>query len=325
MGAMLTYGILLVEDNPGDADLLTERLEDTPFVTFAVLRATTVAQALGVLAARRVDAVILDLHVPDSSGIETLNRIRPAADGAPIVVISGAVDRSARRFAIRQGAEDLMSKDDANSPLLAHCMLYVIERNRAREQYRQTARLLDATPDAILVVARSGLVRYVNDAALVLFNRRRDDFIDERLGFSVRDGEPVEITVAHSGDARVCEMRVVQFEWMNEPAFLVSVRDLTELKRAQLDASAKQQLAERRAVHVRRLLHEIATRAGSAGLPDVEAATVPILEVCQDDALTEQRLVEAMGPFESVLRQMAHVRACAQAAGLVPDPDGQPA
>ena len=42
MGAMLTYGILLVEDNPGDADLLTERLEDTPFVTFAVLRATTV-------------------------------------------------------------------------------------------------------------------------------------------------------------------------------------------------------------------------------------------------------------------------------------------
>jgi hypothetical protein len=76
---------------------------------------------------------------------------------------------------------------------------------------------------------------------------------------------------------------------------------------------------------VRRLLHEIATRAGSAGLPDVEAATVPILEVCQDDALTEQRLVEAMGPFESVLRQMAHVRACAQAAGLVPDPDGQPA
>ena len=108
----------------------------------------------------------------------------------------------------------------------------ITERKEAHAA-RQLERLLEATPDAILVVNLDGVVRYVNQATLSLFGQKREDLLDKLLEFPVKDGEPVKITISRGDERRLCEMRVVPFEWRSESAFLATLRDITPEREAQ--------------------------------------------------------------------------------------------
>ncbi len=222
---------MLVEDSAGDADLACERLAEAPEPAFEVKRATTLSQAIKILATSIVDAILLDLNLPDSRGVETVQRLRFEISGTPIIVVSGQVDETLRSRAIQAGAEDVFAKEETNSRLFWRSVLQIIERRR--EQQRQFQHVLDATPDAILVVSLSGVVRYVNQAAVDLFGRSRDDLLGEALGFSVKDEEPAEIVIPHADGDRVCEMRIVRMEWDDDRAYLASIRDITEHKHAE--------------------------------------------------------------------------------------------
>jgi signal transduction histidine kinase len=222
--------VLLVEDSAGDAELTCERLAQAPAQAFEVLRANTLAESLLVLSARPVDAVILDLNLPDSRGVETVRRIRVVLAQTPIVVVTGVVDETLRSLAMAEGAEDVFAKEESNNRLFWRSIAHIIERRR--EQQRQFQRVLDATPDAILVVNDEGVMLYVNQSAVDLFGRSREDLLGESLGFSVADNVPAEIHIARADGERVCEMRIVRMEWNDERAYLASVRDITERKSA---------------------------------------------------------------------------------------------
>jgi signal transduction histidine kinase len=130
-----------------------------------------------------------------------------------------------------EGAEDVFAKEESNNRLFWRSIAHIIERKR--EQQRQFQRVLDATPDAILVVNDEGVMLYVNQSAVDLFGRSREDLLGESLGFSVADNVPAEIHIARADGERVCEMRIVRMEWNDERAYLASVRDITERKRAE--------------------------------------------------------------------------------------------
>ncbi len=93
----------------------------------------TIAAAKQSLARRRPHLVLLDLHLPDISGIATLEAILPVASGIPIVVFSGLADRSMAILAVRSGAEDFVLKDEVTSPEhLTRPMCLALERSRRR-------------------------------------------------------------------------------------------------------------------------------------------------------------------------------------------------
>lgn len=229
--ATLQRRVLLVEDSAGDAELTCESLARAPAQAFEVLRAASLAESLLLLSARTVDLVILDLNLPDSRGVDTVRRIRVVLSQTPIVVVTGVVDEHLRSQAIAEGAEDVFAKEESHTRLFWRSIAHIIERRR--EQQRQFQRVLDATPDAILVVNDAGLMLYVNQSAVDLFGRSREDLQGESLGFSVADNVPAEIRIARPDGERVCEMRVVRMEWNDERAYLASVRDVTERKRAE--------------------------------------------------------------------------------------------
>ena len=107
--------VLLVEDNPGDARLIREGLEDAERtspdqVRFDLLLATRLSDAVEVLQHERLSVILLDLTLPDSSGIETFDRVRAVAPQVPIVVISGLTDDRLASQAVRQGAQDYLVK-----------------------------------------------------------------------------------------------------------------------------------------------------------------------------------------------------------------------
>ncbi|WP_088287362.1 ATP-binding protein [Ideonella sp. A 288] len=223
--------VLLVEDNPADADLTRELLEQSTAQRFVINRAPTLAAAIELLSSgEKVDAIILDLNLPDSQGIETVRRVRILTHEAPIIAISGHASDELRRLARSEGAEDLFGKQESNSRLFWRSVLQIMDRKRA--QQRQFQVLLDAAPDGMVLANEFGQVRYVNQAAIDMFGRSREVLMSEPLGFSVLDAEPADITIPHPDGHRDCEMRVVRIEWDDEPVWLASVRDVTERKRA---------------------------------------------------------------------------------------------
>ena len=75
--------LLLVEDNPGDADLTRERLADIRDAAVELEHAPTLRDAVRILRGPLPDAIILDLNLPDSEGLDTFRRIRELAQDVP--------------------------------------------------------------------------------------------------------------------------------------------------------------------------------------------------------------------------------------------------
>jgi PAS domain S-box-containing protein len=137
--AVATTTILIVEDNPGDALLLRELLtEATGFAheTTCVERASAALAALG---ARRFDVMLLDLTLPDASGLGGLRRIHAAFPDLPIVVLTGLADEALAVQAVQSGAQDYLVKGETPGPLVARSIRYALERNRAELEARRLA------------------------------------------------------------------------------------------------------------------------------------------------------------------------------------------
>ncbi|MBL8312134.1 MAG: response regulator [Rubrivivax sp.] len=228
-----SYRVLLIEDNPGDADIARELLASTPGLPLQLDVAVSLAQAGQCLGAAVYEAIVTDLNLPDAQGLDTLRQLRRMVGDLPIVVLASEVDEALRQRAMAEGAEEVFTKREANSRLFCRSVLFEVERNRARAQHRRLEGLLDATPDAILVVNQAGIVQYVNQAAVALFGRSREELRGDCLGFSAACGEAVEILVPRPGDPRVCEMRVVPLEWDGKPAQVASIRDITVRRQAE--------------------------------------------------------------------------------------------
>jgi len=124
------YAVLLVEDNPADAELVLHSLRKFGDIGFRVEHVEHLAAALTSLAQCGVDVALIDLSLPDSQGIATFHAIHSAAPGMPIVVLTGMDDEHIVLEILRQGAQDYLLKQDVESKLLARSLRFAIERQR---------------------------------------------------------------------------------------------------------------------------------------------------------------------------------------------------
>jgi diguanylate cyclase (GGDEF)-like protein len=137
--AMQPITVLLIEDDPEDADLLQEMLLERNTDWCEVEWVDHLQAGLERLAAGRADLVLLDLSLPDGHGLETFAQVHAQATGVPIVVLSGLDDEKLAVQMVQEGAQDYLVKGQADSHLLVRAMRYAIERKTAAEQLRQAA------------------------------------------------------------------------------------------------------------------------------------------------------------------------------------------
>ena len=119
--------VLLIEDNPGDADLVRLRLveSNTPVNVSCFNR---LSDGLASLASHPPTVVLLDLNLPDSHGLETFRKVLEKAPDIPVVILSGQEDEALAMKAIHQGVQDYLVKGDMTSRNLERSMRYAIER-----------------------------------------------------------------------------------------------------------------------------------------------------------------------------------------------------
>lgn len=126
--------VLLVEDNPGDADLVREALADVPppgvAVATHVTHVTRISEALERLRAGPVDLVLLDLSLPDATQLEGLRRLRAERPDAAIVVLTSLQDEQLGLRAAQEGAQDYIVKGTADGRVLLRLLRQAVERQQ---------------------------------------------------------------------------------------------------------------------------------------------------------------------------------------------------
>ncbi|MGQ3411878.1 bacterio-opsin activator domain-containing protein [Natrinema sp. LN54] len=148
--------ILLIEDNPGDARLIQEMLRDTEELaqrvspgeatgkTPEISRENRLEDGLETAHSEPTDIVLLDLNLPDSEGLSTLETVHEETGETPIVVLTGVRDQQVGVEAIQRGAQDFLVKDEVTSELLVRTIHHAIERARQERERRQQREQLEA-------------------------------------------------------------------------------------------------------------------------------------------------------------------------------------
>ncbi len=123
--------ILLIEDNPGDARLIRELLPEGKGVVRSLEWVESLQAGLRRIAQGGIDMVLLDLGLPESTGLETLRRLRANAGHLPVVVMSGLGDEEIAVQAVQEGAQDYLVKGQVDAGLLSRSIRYALDRNAA--------------------------------------------------------------------------------------------------------------------------------------------------------------------------------------------------
>jgi PAS domain S-box-containing protein len=168
--------ILLVEDNPGDARLLQEHLADVTSVQFELTHAEQLQYSLQLLQQTTFDVILLDLSLPDSSGLDTLAQVRDYAPTLPILVLTGLDDERLAVRAVQKGAQDYCIKGQITGDLMSRAIRYAIERKRAQEELRQQRDFLDA----VVETASEGIAVSTEDGNFIIYNSQ----LQEITGYS---------------------------------------------------------------------------------------------------------------------------------------------
>ncbi|MFH0908024.1 MAG: response regulator [bacterium] len=130
--------LLLVEDDEGDADYLRWTLHDLPGQAFDMEWAQRLADGLLTLDCGNVDVVLLDLNLPDSRGLQTLDQIRRQSPRVPIVVLTGLDDEEMAVATLRHGAQDYLIKGQIDNNSLARAIRYAIGRKKVEDELLQS-------------------------------------------------------------------------------------------------------------------------------------------------------------------------------------------
>jgi PAS domain S-box-containing protein len=259
-----TIRILLIEDNEVDAWMIQKYLLDVSHnenvvsgAMFDFVWKDSLSSGLEFLTQEDVDAVLLDLNLSDSIGLETFTQIHKKKEKIPVLILTGLCDRELATRAVREGAQDYLIKGEFDGRLLDRSIRYSIERNRAQEALLESEkkyRLLINNANESIIVAQDGLLKFVNPMTLrllegyseqELIDRPFPEFIhpDDRKmvleNYRRRIANEVALpryafrVITQSGTVKWVEIHAALIEWQGKPASLNFLTDITESKRAE--------------------------------------------------------------------------------------------
>lgn len=163
------FKLLLLEDNPADADLLQEILAETTSIHYQITWVELLSEAIGKLQQDDFDVVLSDLSLPDAYGLDTVIQIHALVPDMPIVVLTGLEDETQGLEAIRQGAQEYLIKGQIDYNLLMRTIRYAIERASTQKVMRQQSAAMAACTEGIAILNQSQEYTYLNQAHIQIY------------------------------------------------------------------------------------------------------------------------------------------------------------
>lgn len=131
------YAILLVEDDYPTAKMITDMLRDDREVNFTVSQVGDLSAATESVHKNTHDLILMDLNLPDSDGLNTVQRISGTPDTPPIIVLTSGTDGDFPVRAAELGIQDYLQKDEMNGALLKKSIVYSLERHKLQLRLQQ--------------------------------------------------------------------------------------------------------------------------------------------------------------------------------------------
>lgn len=142
--------ILVIEDNPGDARLINIYLKEFFGDKFSFSSVDYLSKSLELLSRETFDIIILDLTLPDSSGLDTFKKVYQKSPEIPIIVLTGLEDESLGINAMKLGAQDFLEKGLIKGKELSRSINYSIERFKLLKELSENAKKLEVRTQDLL-------------------------------------------------------------------------------------------------------------------------------------------------------------------------------
>jgi signal transduction histidine kinase len=237
--------LLLIDNDTPLAANIKNILGEPKAATYYLDIAKTLDQGIGYITAGGINVVIVgyELFVDDIS--DAIMAIRTAAPGIPILLVVDQKDEGKIAAFAGETLGDYIVKEQLNSYVLTKSVRFAMERQVMMLELEQYVRefmsseerfrnIIANNADAMVVLDMSMEVRFVNFAAEKLFQKQACELIGRKFEYPIRVDTTVELLVKQEGDnPAIAEMRAVLTEWEGKKAYLASLRDLTERKKAE--------------------------------------------------------------------------------------------
>jgi len=185
--------ILLIEDDPAEADLIMQMLAQQRTQEYTVEHIECLADALALLEKQLFDCILVDLGLPDSQGLETALAVRNQAKLTPVAIITIFDDEETALEALKMDIQDYLVKGEINSTALARSIRYAIQRKNITEKLRESEErftsFMHHMPVAAWIKDIEGRYVYANTEAERIFAIT----LDALQGKTDRDIFPEEI------------------------------------------------------------------------------------------------------------------------------------
>ncbi|MEX2572385.1 MAG: PAS domain S-box protein [Gemmatimonadota bacterium] len=245
--------LLLIEDNPADADLVQEYLEDVGEEVPRLAIAASIGAATDVLAAAEFEAVLLDLNLPDSLGLESLERMLSTAS-APVIVLTGGAGDEMGVEAVARGAADFLPKSELTGRLLLRSVKYAVERHRRRGVEARYRALVENSRDLVLILDADLGIQYASPSLFEILGYEPEEKIGTSAALEIhpQDMERVRRELSRSlhdpnytshldyrvrrRDESWCVLDTITQNCFHEPqigGLVVNARDVTDLRQAE--------------------------------------------------------------------------------------------
>jgi len=191
--------IALIEDSPEYAPLVRHLLLEELGDAVVVDHRRSIAEAKDTLVDDDLGCILLDLSLPDATGLEGLKAVRARAPHVPIVVLSGEKDEKVAGQAVSEGAQDYLVKRHADGHLLGRAIRYAVERKRAEIElaHQATHDALTDLPNRTVFLERLGVTlarieRRPQACAVLFLDLDRFKVVNDSLGHDFGDRLLVE-------------------------------------------------------------------------------------------------------------------------------------
>ncbi|NOQ36716.1 MAG: diguanylate cyclase [Methylococcaceae bacterium] len=188
MSDIETIKILLIEDEPSDAELVQINLRSTKVINFNVNWVESLHDAKKQISNHSFDLLLLDLSLPDSFGLDTLKNTQAFSGETPIIVLTGQDDTEFALDVLKTGAADYLVKGDFSQDTLIRTIRYTLHRTEMESRNALLIAALKATANGIFITDVDAAIKWANPAFTKLTGYTLEDVIGQKPAELVKSG-----------------------------------------------------------------------------------------------------------------------------------------